>query len=197
MGDTAFDRRRDLVSVGLARHGLVTAGGVLLVVYVSFALSSRVDVGWKLQGVATSLSTVFLQVLGQPAVSEGHVIWLLDEPLQVEEACSGLRIFIGVAAAAYFWAVMADRSWVDRVVVLLAFVPVALLANALRITLMGLIYVWFAGEDVRHWAHDISGLAMIPVAFGMLWLVKWFWQNLYRPVRRVTAGDMITTEGAQ
>ena len=34
---------------------------------------------WKLQGVATDLSTVFLRILGQPAVSEGHVIWINDQ----------------------------------------------------------------------------------------------------------------------
>ena len=181
----------------LGWHAMVWSLPAVFFLLFMFPLPYQAEsiLSWKLQGVATSLSTVFLQVLGQPAVSEGHVIWLLDEPLEVEEACSGLRIFIGVAAAAYFWAVMADRSWIDRVVIVLAFVPVALLANALRITVMGLIYVWFAGEDVRHWAHDFSGLAMIPVAFGMLWLVKWFWQNLYRPIHRVTAGDMITAEG--
>ena len=103
----------------LGWHAMVWSLPAVFFLLFMFPLPYQAEslLSWKLQGVATSLSTVFLQVLGQPAVSEGHVIWLLDEPLQVEEACSGLRIFIGVAAAAYFWAVMADRSWIDRAVI--------------------------------------------------------------------------------
>ena len=85
---------------------------------------------WKLQGIATNLSTAFLRVVGFAAVSEGHVIWLGDEKLMVEQACSGMRIFIGVAALAYFWAAMIRRSWIDRVVLLVAAIPLAVFVNA-------------------------------------------------------------------
>ncbi|WP_372719809.1 exosortase/archaeosortase family protein [Novipirellula sp.] len=146
---------------------------------------------WKLQGVATDLSTVMLRVLGQPAVSEGHVIWVNDLKLQVEEACSGLRIFIGVAALAFFWAAMVRRSWLDRVVLIAAAVPLAVLVNSVRITVVGLLYQVFDDTVSQAKIHDISGYLMIPLAFGLLWLVKLYWERLYRPLEQMTARDFV------
>lgn len=145
---------------------------------------------WKLQGFATHLSTVFLRVVGFAAVSEGHVIWLGEEKLQVAEACSGLRIFIGVVALAVFWAAMIKRSWVDRIVLLLATIPLAIFANALRITAIGVMYKWFPGEGARDTIHGISGLLMIPFAFFLLWGVKMFWEQLYRENEQISPSQL-------
>jgi exosortase len=146
---------------------------------------------WRLQGVATDLSTFLLRVLGQPAVSEGHVIWIGTEQLQVEEACSGLRIFVGMTAFAYFWAAVNDRSWTDRVVILLSAVPAAILVNALRIVAIGMLYPYFSGAGGRHAIHDFSGYAMILVSFLLLGGLSAYWQALYRPVQKLTAGDLL------
>lgn len=146
---------------------------------------------WKLQGVATELSTIMLRILGQPAVSEGHMIWINDQQLQVEEACSGLRIFIGVAALAFFWAAMVRRSWLDRLVLIAATIPLAVLVNATRIAVVGLLYQHFDTSLSQHRIHDISGYLMIPLAFGSLWLVKLYWEQLYRPVEQLTAKDIV------
>ncbi|TWT56249.1 Transmembrane exosortase [Allorhodopirellula solitaria] len=146
---------------------------------------------WKLQGIATGLSTAILRVLGQPAVSEGHVIWIADQRLMVEEACSGLRIFIGVAALACFWAASIQRSWWDRLVLLASVIPLAIFVNAMRIVAVGLLYQWFGSEDKRALIHDWTGYLMIPVAFGLLWLLKCYWQAVYRPVEQVTARDFV------
>ncbi|WP_419194229.1 exosortase/archaeosortase family protein [Novipirellula herctigrandis] len=147
---------------------------------------------WKLQGVATQLSTVMLRVLGQPAVSDAHIVWVNDQRLVIEEACSGLRIFIGVAALAFFWAAMASRSWIDRVIVIVAAIPLAIFVNALRITTVGVFYQLADSPHARNFIHDVTGLLMIPLAFVLLWLVKAYWENLYRPVERMTAKDFIS-----
>ena len=146
---------------------------------------------WKLQGVATQLSTSMLRVFGQPAVSEGHVVWVYGEQLLIEQACSGLRIFIGVGALAYFWAAVADRSWIDRVVILASAIPLAIVANSIRITAIGLLYIWFKDTNTRHQIHDLTGYAMIPLAFCMLWMIKLYWEHLYRPISKLNAGDFI------
>ncbi len=146
---------------------------------------------WKLQGIATDVSTVFLRILGQPAVAEGHVIWINEQRLLVEQACSGLRIFIGVAALAFFWAAMVKRSWIDRLVLMALVLPLAIFVNATRITVVGLLYQAFQDEKAQDKIHDISGYLMIPLAFGLLWLVKSYWEHLYRPVEQMTAKDFV------
>jgi exosortase len=147
---------------------------------------------WKLQGVATQLSTVMLRVLGQPAVSESHVVWIGVERLLIEQACSGLRIFVGVGALAFFWAAVSDRSWIDRLVILASAIPLAIVANSIRITVTGVLYGWFTDASARNQIHDLTGFAMIPLAFGMLWGLKTFWEHLYRPVSQLTAKDFLT-----
>lgn len=151
---------------------------------------------WKLQGTATQLSTAMLRVLGQPAVSEGHVIWLGEEKLLVEQACSGMRIFIGVAALAFFWAAMVKRTWIDRLVILALVVPLAVFVNAVRITVVGLLYKVFSDEISQSRIHDISGYLMIPFAFGLLWLAKTYWEHLYRPLEQLTAKDFVNPNGS-
>ncbi|TWU44319.1 Transmembrane exosortase [Novipirellula aureliae] len=165
-----------------------------LIFMVPLPFQAESMLSWKLQGVATECSTVMLRVLGQPAVSEAHVVWVNDERLLIEEACSGLRIFVGVAALAFFWASMASRNWMDRIIILLATLPLAVFVNALRITFIGLFYSVAEDAAIRHRIHDISGYVMIPVAFVLLWLLKTYWEHLYRPVERMTAKDFLPTK---
>jgi exosortase len=165
---------------------------VFLFFMVPLPFQAESLLSWKLQGLATEISTVMLRILGQPAVSEAHVVWVNDQQLMIEEACSGLRIFIGVAALAFFWAAMSTRSWIDRIVLVAAAVPLAVFVNAARITFVGIAYQFSDDAQTRNLIHDISGYIMIPVAFTLLWLIKLLWENLYRPVERLTAKDFIS-----
>ncbi len=181
-----------LVPVGISGNEVVLPAIAFLFFMFPMPYQAESLLSWKLQGVATQLSTVMLRVLGQPAVSEAHVVWIGGERLLIEQACSGLRIFIGVGALAYFWAAVSDRSWVDRVVILASAIPLAIIANSIRITVTGLLYGWFTDASTRNQIHDLTGFAMIPLAFAMLWGVKTYWEHLYRPVSQLTAKDFLT-----
>lgn len=150
---------------------------------------------WQLQGVATDLSTVLLRVFGQPAVAEGHIVWVGNERLSIEQACSGLRIFVGMAAFAVFWAAVNMRGWSDKVVILVAAIPAAILVNSARIVLIGFGYVLFDDPTARRWIHDLSGIAMIFASFGIMWLVSLYWQKLYAPVKKLTAKEILRESG--
>ena len=164
---------------------------VFLLLMIPMPYRAETLLSWKLQGVATELSTISLRVLGQPAVSEGHTIWLGEEQLLVEQACSGMRIFIGVAALAYFWTCMVTRIWLDRLILICSVIPTALFVNAVRITAVGLMYQNVESEGLRHTIHDMTGYLMIPFAFGLLWLIKVYWEQLYRPAESMSAKDFM------
>lgn len=168
-----------------------------LILMIPMPYQAESLLSWKLQGVATQLSTGMLRVLGQPAVSEGHLVWIGEEKLMVEQACSGLRIFVGVGALAYFWAAVANRCWLDRVIILVSAIPLAILANSVRIALIGVLYIWVKDFDSRNFVHDITGFLMIPMAFGLLWLVKSFWESAYRPVEQMTVKDLMPVDQPQ
>ena len=162
---------------------------LLLLVPLPYRFESGLS--WELQGIATGLSTALLRVLGQPAISEGHTIWLGGNQLMVAEACSGMRIFVGLVALAAFWAATVKRCWVDRFILLSAAIPLALFVNALRITSTGLLYGWFPSEKSHQIIHDWSGFLMIPIAAALLWGLKSYWEKLYRPIEVQTAGEAL------
>lgn len=138
-----------------------------------------------LQGVATQLSAIVLLMMGQPAITEGNVILLGEHQLFVEEACSGMRIFIGVFALAYAFALLFSWDWWQKLLVLGAALPVAVAANVLRIVVTGLLYQGVSGEAAKVFGHDFAGFAMIPIAGMMLWLVVGYLTRLFPEVEEV------------
>jgi len=124
-----------------------------------------------LQWRATRASTFVLQTIGQPAISEGTTILLGEQTLEVERACSGLRIFVGVFALSYVYAMLARRNWWEGVVIVLASIPIALIANMSRIVITGMCYQWLSGEAARKFSHDLAGFFMIGIAAGLFGLL--------------------------
>jgi exosortase len=131
-----------------------------------------------LQKIATKISCFAIQLLGQPAFSEGNIIVVGESRLEVAQACSGLRLFMGVSAIAFAYAVLVRRSWWERLLVLAATVPIAIIANAARIVGTGLLLQWTTGKEAQHMAHDVAGWAMIPLAALLFWLVLWYLDKL-------------------
>lgn len=135
-----------------------------------------------LQGVATRLSTATLVSLGQPAIAEGHTILLAEQSLFVEDACSGLRILVGIFALAFAFALFSRWNWWQKVVVMAAALPIAILANVCRIVATGLLYQWVSGEAAQTFSHDMSGFVMIFLAAILFWSLLIYLSKLFHEV---------------
>jgi exosortase len=138
-----------------------------------------------LQRMATTLSCWVLQFLGQPALAEGNTILLGSHQLEVEQACSGLRIFVGIIALAFVYVILARRSWWENTLIFLSVVPVALTANVARIVVTGLLYQYASSEAAKKFSHDVSGWAMIPLAAGLFAFFLWYLDKLLPEVESV------------
>jgi exosortase len=135
-----------------------------------------------LQEVATKLSSATLVFLGQPAIAEGNVILLGDKSLLVEEACSGMRIFVGIFALAFAFILFSRWNlWLKTLVLMLA-LPVAVVTNVMRIVVTCLLYQWVSSEVGHKFSHDIAGFVMIPIAAGMFWVLAVYIEKLFVPV---------------
>ena len=148
-----------------------------------------------LQTVATRVSCWILQLLGQPALAEGHTIVLGENTLEVEQACSGLRIFIGIAALAFAYVVIVRRQWWERVLLVLSVIPIALLANAARVVTTGLLFQYVSSETARKFSHDAAGWFMIPFAALLFTLMLWYLAKLIRVVELVEVGASVRRMG--
>lgn len=147
-----------------------------------------------LQRNAASLSAWVLRLIGQPALVQGTTILLDDKPLDVERACSGLRMFYGIFALAVACVALSRPERWKAVLVLFAAAPVAIIANVFRIVITALLMKFASNETAQKFSHDFAGIVMIPLAVtlfllflvllgkvvnrmrdprGVAWLIRW------------------------
>jgi exosortase len=137
---------------------------------------------WRLQSITTVVSTAILECLGQPAIAEGHTIYLGDHVLEIEQACSGLRMFMGISAVAFAFVVLSQRPWWEKAILVLAVAPVAMLSNAVRVVVTGLLLQFVSGEAAAKFSHDAAGWGMIVVAALLFGLLAAYLRKLIVPV---------------
>lgn len=136
-----------------------------------------------LQKLAAVGSTWVLQLLGIPALRDGNRIMIDQLPLEVADACSGLRMSTIFGAMAVAMAILINRPWWDRVTILLSAIPIALITNIIRITMTALLYMAFPDSEVVHQlVHDWAGLAMMPIAMGLLWIELQLLERITVPI---------------
>jgi exosortase len=121
-----------------------------------------------LQRLATVSSTFVMQTCGLPALAEGNVILLNDAEIGIVEACSGLRMLVVFFALAAAVALVARRPLLDRFVVVLSAVPIALAANIARITATGVLHEFADSATANAFFHDVAGWFMMPLALALL-----------------------------
>ncbi|QEG33756.1 exosortase/archaeosortase family protein [Bythopirellula goksoeyrii] len=161
------------------------AGPPVAFLVFMFPLPSKLEntVLLKLQTLAAMWSTWTLQLLGIPALREGSHIIIEKLPLEVADACSGLRMGTIFGAMSVALAMVIDRPWWDRLTILVFAIPVALATNVIRITLTALLYLAFPDNDaIHHYIHNWAGLAMMPIALGFLWIELTLLSKLTVPI---------------
>jgi exosortase len=137
---------------------------------------------YPLQRIATIGSTNILQTLGFFAQSEGNVILLNEAELGVVDACKGLHMLMVFFALSTGVAILSQRPWYHRLLIVLGAVPIALLCNIIRIALVGAVTELASaelGQKIFH--HPLTGFAMIALALAFLSLECWILARLFVP----------------
>jgi exosortase len=125
-----------------------------------------------LQTFAAKLAASVLEAGGIPVLREGNVIQLASMPLEVAEACSGIRSLLSLGTLAIVYGYFLEHKNWKRVVLALASVPIAVAANALRIVGTGLAVQYWDPVKALGFFHEFSGWLVFLVAFAMLLLVQ-------------------------
>jgi exosortase len=142
-----------------------------------------------LQRIGSMCSAYIIQTLGIPAMRSGVVIQLGDLPLNVAEACSGIRMLMLFFALCVGGAFLMKKSplW-ERIVIVVSAIPIAVAANVIRLTLIAVFSqlvsskptFWLSAAQAAEWPknltttwpHDVPGLLMMPVGMALL-LLEW------------------------
>lgn len=154
---------------------------VWLFCFLMFPLPTRFErlIALPLQKWATVSAVYVLETLGYNVVREGNVININNTLVAVAEACNGLRMLTAFFVVSGFVVLLTERDLWQKALILLSSIPIALICNTIRLTITS---VAFTVLDTQTWEqrfHDFGGLAMMPVALGMVMLELWFFSHLF------------------
>lgn len=128
--------------------------------------------GWAIDAATGPLKRMIsetvsdgLFVMGLPVAHSGAVISAGPYELLVADACAGLNSLIALTAIGAVYLYAAKRnSWKTNAAVIAALIPLAILANIIRVGLLVLITYFFGYDAGQSYLHEAAGLMMFTVA---------------------------------
>lgn len=121
-----------------------------------------------LQFLASNLAASTLDAVGIPVLRDGTLITLATVQLGVTEACSGIRSLMSLAAISVLYAYCAFGDWWRRGIMLASAIPIAVVMNAARIMLTGILAGWLGSQAAMGFYHLFSGLLIFSLAAVVL-----------------------------
>jgi exosortase B len=172
-------------SLEFASQLFVVAGAVLLlhgacalravwfpVAYMAFLIplpASFVDtVTGPLKHWISLIVVDVLYLIGLPIARSGVTISIGPYQLLVADACSGLNSMFGLAAiGALFMYVMRRPGWTHNATMLVSILPIAFMANIVRVACLVLVTYKFGDEAGQGFLHGAAGMLLFLVALTM------------------------------
>ena len=138
----------------------------LVILYNQFTL--------PLQLLASRMAAGMLSAAGMHVIREGNILNVAGHQIEVAQACSGLRYVIPLGFTALLLGYLSgSKPWV-RMVLLVAAVPVAIAANALRVAAAGGLPALSVGT-----LHAASGWAIFFLCLPALVFVQRLAEAIY------------------
>jgi exosortase len=129
------------------------------------------EMAFDLQNICVHSSGWLLRVLGLSITISGAEIVLDDMTFSVGLPCSGMNTLIALLAFAALYAYLLVGTSFMRVVLLLCSIPIAILANILRIASIILVAYYYNEDFALGFYHDLSNLLVFLLAFICLFLL--------------------------
>ena len=124
-------------------------------------------IAFPLKLVATKIAAGVINLSGMPVFRDGNIIHLPHTTLEVIDACSGIRSLMTLITLAFLLASFQLRSFWKRALLVMLALPIAVVANAGRVALTGLLTksdpAWGSGT-----LHEITGWGVFVISFGFL-----------------------------
>lgn len=126
------------------------------------------QITFPLQIFASKIAAWTLPFCGVPVLREGNIINLPLMPLEVAQACSGIRSLMSLTTLAIIYGYLMEPRLGIRFVLALAAVPIAVAANALRVVGTGLVVQYWDPDKAEGFFHLFSGWLVFVVSLLML-----------------------------
>lgn len=137
------------------------------------------QITFPLQLFASQVAEVSLNLIGIPVYRDGNVLELASQKLSVVEACSGIRSLLSLTFLSLVYAYFFDSKVWMRVTLFLSTIPIAIVANAGRVTLTGILSE-YKPELAHGFFHTASGWVIFMIALAILIALHQFLNRAYQ-----------------
>lgn len=135
-------------------------------------------IAFPLQLLASRFATATLELVGVPVLREGNIIHLASTSLEVAEACSGIRSLLSLVTLAVIYGYFLETRVSRRAIFAIVAVPIAVVANGLRVVGTGLVADLWDPQKAEGFFHTFSGWVIFVIAMVMLFSVDHFMRRL-------------------
>ena len=151
---------------------------------------------WPLQLFSAKFAGVMLKYVGIPAYQYRNYIELPNITLEVADVCSGVNYLISIIAIAIPIAYFTQKSWQRKTVIISSAIVIGILANVVRIILIGIWTTYNLGENSHGPNHIFRGLFVSVIGFIFLFITAWvFAETSPLSVIKSNTEKRITTSG--
>lgn len=127
-----------------------------------------------LQLIATKMAHYAAMPFGIETVLAGNKVY---DPKgnwgswEIDEGCSGIRSLVALMLVTYIYGMIVHKKWSERFIIFAACIPVAIVANAVRVTSI-LVVAKRNLEFAKSTWHDYSGFLSFGAALSLLMLLS-------------------------
>ena len=146
------------------------------IAYLVFMLPVVDEVVGPIQGplrqMTAEMSVAMLNLLGFPVLLQGLYIVLPRITLEVAQQCSGANFLVATIAIGIPLALLVLKSRLNQVILLISAVAIALVANWMRVALIG-IGAYYEYPVLHGPFHVLNGLLAAQIGFVYLFVAAW------------------------
>ena len=155
------------------REMLVKVQFALLVLLLAIPIPAIIfnQITLPLQTLSAKSASALLPLFGVPVLREGNVIVLPMMKLEVAQACSGIRSLMSLLTVSILLGYFLESSLLRRSLLALASIPIAIIANSIRILGTGLCVQYWDPDKASGFFHEFSGWVMFLVSLACLYVV--------------------------
>lgn len=123
-----------------------------------------------LQQFVSMVATKSLGSLGYPILNSGVTIFIAQYQLLVEQACSGMNSIVGLTAISvfYIYVLYGASSWRYALMLMVFILPIAVLTNIVRVTLLVLITYYMGDAAAQGFLHMTTGIILFAIALVLM-----------------------------
>jgi exosortase len=138
---------------------------LFLMVPIPAILYNRIT--FPLQIIATQAADWALAFMNYAVIREGNILELPSQKLDVVEACSGIRSLLSLSFLSLVYGYFFEKKTWIRAALFFSTIPIAIVANAGRVTLTGMISE-IKPELAEGFFHEFQGWVIFMIALAMM-----------------------------